>query len=81
MEAKQLALEAELAEYLQQASEVACRLQKLEQGRGTPRYDQIEPAAHEVLHAVAGCGRNGELRRDVEDSPLRSHRLILEVDL
>jgi hypothetical protein len=48
MEAKQVAMEAELAELLQRASEVACRLQKLEQGRGVPHYDQIESAAHEV---------------------------------
>jgi hypothetical protein len=48
MDAKQVALEAELSEYLQRASEVACRLQKLEQGRGTPHFDQIESAAHEV---------------------------------
>ncbi|MCA9047456.1 MAG: hypothetical protein KDA89_01930 [Planctomycetaceae bacterium] len=48
MDAKQVAMEAELSELLQRASEVACRLQKLEQGRGTPHYDQIESAAHEV---------------------------------
>jgi hypothetical protein len=48
MDAKRVALEAELAEVLQRASEVACRLQKLEQGPGTPHYDQIESAAHEV---------------------------------
>ncbi len=48
MDAKQAALEAELAEHLQRAAEVASRLQKLEQGRGTPHYDQIESAAHEV---------------------------------
>lgn len=48
MDAKQAALEAELAEHLRRASEVACRLQKLEQGRGVPHYDQIETAAHEV---------------------------------
>lgn len=48
MDAKRVALEAELAEVLQRASEVACRLQKLEQGPGTPHYDQIESAAHDV---------------------------------
>jgi predicted nucleic acid-binding Zn-ribbon protein len=48
MDAKQVAMEAELSELLQRASEVACRLQKLEQGRGTPHYDQIESAAHDV---------------------------------
>ena len=48
MDAKQVAMEAELSELLQRASEVACRLQKLEQGRGIPHYDEIESAAHEV---------------------------------
>ena len=48
MDAKQVALEQELSELLQRASEVASRLQKLEQGRGTPHYDEIESAAHEV---------------------------------
>ena len=48
MDAKQVELEAELREHLRRASEVACRLQKLEQGRGTPHYDQIESAASDV---------------------------------
>lgn len=48
MDAKHAGLEVELAELLQRAAEVASRLQKLEQGRGTPHYDEIESAAHEV---------------------------------
>lgn len=64
MDAKQVELEAELREHLRRASEVACRLQKLEQGRGTPHYDQIESAAHDVgqkLSRMVQQERTGEL--------------------
>lgn len=64
MDAKQVELEAELREHLRRASEVACRLQKLEQGRGTPHYDQIESAASDVgqkLSRMVQQERTGEL--------------------
>ena len=64
MDAKQVELEAELREHLRRASEVACRLQKLEQGRGTPHCDQIESAAHDVgqkLSRMVQQERTGEL--------------------
>ena len=64
MDAKQVELEAELREHLRRASEVACRLQKLEQGRGTPHYDQIESAASDVgqkLSRMVKQERTGEL--------------------
>lgn len=64
MDAKRQDLEAELAELLQRTSQVACRLQKLEQGRGTPHYDQIETAAHDVgqqLSRMVQQERTGDL--------------------
>lgn len=64
MDAKQVELESELREHLRRASEVACRLQKLDQGRGTPHYDQIESAAHDVgqkLSRMVQQERTGEL--------------------
>jgi hypothetical protein len=41
-------LEAELADSLKRASAIAAQLQALDQGRGTPHFDQIEIPAHEV---------------------------------
>ncbi len=46
MDAKQERLQKKLEELLKQASLVATELQKLEQGPGTPHYDQIELPAH-----------------------------------
>lgn len=48
MDAKEAHLEEKLASLLKQASQVAAELQAVEQGPGTPHYDQIEGAAHEV---------------------------------
>lgn len=48
MDAKQAALEEKLAEILKQAAEVGAQIQALEQGAGTPHYDQIESHAHSV---------------------------------
>lgn len=48
MDAKQAHLEEKLAILLKQTSEVAARLQAVQQGPGTPHYDQIEIPAHEV---------------------------------
>jgi len=45
MDAKQGELEEKLAEILKQAADVACQIQAVEQGPGTPHYDEI---AHEV---------------------------------
>jgi hypothetical protein len=64
MDAKQIELEAELKQLLRRTSEVACQLQKREQGRGTPHYDQIESAAHDVgqqLSRMVQQERTGEL--------------------
>lgn len=46
MDAKQERLQKRLEELLKQASSVATELQQLEQGPGTPHYDQIELPAH-----------------------------------
>ncbi|MDP6555569.1 MAG: hypothetical protein QGG71_12950 [Pirellulaceae bacterium] len=48
MDAKQARLEEKLAELLKQTAAVASQLQGLEQGPGTPHYDQIELPAHET---------------------------------
>ena len=48
MDAKQAVMEEKLAELLKQAATVASQLQALEQGPGTPHYDQIELPAHET---------------------------------
>lgn len=46
MDAKQDRLQKKLELLLQEASAVAAELQGLEQGSGTPHYDQIELPAH-----------------------------------
>lgn len=48
MDAKQAELEEKLAGILKQAADVASQIQAIEQGPGTPHYDQIEIPAHEV---------------------------------
>ena len=48
MDAKQAALEQELAKVLQRAAELGAQIQGIEQGIGTPHYDQIESHAHVV---------------------------------
>lgn len=46
MDAKQERLQKRLEALLKQASSVATELQRIEQGEGTPHYDQIELPAH-----------------------------------
>lgn len=48
MDAKQADLEEKLANLLKQTAKVAAELQAIEQGPGTPHYDQIEMPAHEA---------------------------------
>ena len=48
MDAKQAELERKLAESLKRTAEVACQIQAIEQGSGTPHYDDIEMPAHEI---------------------------------
>ena len=47
MDAKQAILEEKLTEILRQAAEVGAQIQAIEQGPGTPHYDQIESHAHD----------------------------------
>ena len=64
MDAKQTELEKRLAEILKQAADVACQIQAVEQGPGTPHYDQIEIPAHEVgqrLSRMVQANRAGEV--------------------
>lgn len=64
MDAKQMDLDERLTKILQQAADVACQLQKREHGSGTPHYDQIESAAHDVgqqLSRMVQQERTGEL--------------------
>ncbi len=46
MDAKQTRLQKKLEDLLNQATAVAVELQAIEQGPGTPHYDQIELPAH-----------------------------------
>jgi hypothetical protein len=46
MDARQQRLQKKLEDLLQQATAVATELQGIEQGPGTPHYDQIEMPAH-----------------------------------
>lgn len=46
MDANRARLQEKLDDLLKQASRVAGELQALDQGRGTPHYDQIELPAH-----------------------------------
>lgn len=48
MDAKRAALEEKLAEILKHAAEVGAQIQAIDQGPGTPHYDQIESHAHGV---------------------------------
>ena len=64
MDAKQTELEKKLTEILEQAADVAAQIQALEQGPGTPHYDQIEIPAHEVgrrLSRMVQANRTGEV--------------------
>jgi len=64
MDAKQAELEKKLEESLKQAAEVAAEIQALEQGPGTPHYDQIEIPAHEVgqrLSRMVQASRTGDV--------------------
>jgi len=46
MDAKQILLQEKLQDLLKQASSVAAEIQAVEQGDGTPHFDQIEIPAH-----------------------------------
>lgn len=48
MDAKSTLLKERLESLLQQAAAVASELQGIEQGSGTPHYDEIELPAHEL---------------------------------
>lgn len=64
MDAKQAELEKKLAEILKQAADIACQIQAVEQGPGTPHFDQIEIPAHEVgqrLSRMVQACRTGEV--------------------
>ena len=64
MDVKQQELQDRLTKILRQAAAVASQLQSIEQGSGTPHYDQIEIPAHEVgqrLSRMVQQDRAGEL--------------------
>ena len=64
MDAKQQELEDRLAEILRHAADVASQIQQQQQGPGTPHYDQIESAAHDVgqrLSRMVQQDRAGQL--------------------
>ena len=64
MDARQAELEEKLSGILKQAADVAAQIQAIEQGPGTPHYDQIEIPAHEVgqrLSRMVQASRAGEV--------------------
>ena len=64
MDAKQAVLKEKLNGILEQAAGVAAEIQALEQGPGTPHYDQIEIPAHEIgqrLSRMIQASRIGEV--------------------
>jgi hypothetical protein len=64
MDAKRQRLERKLEDLLSQASAVAAELQAVEQGPGTPHYDQIELPAHALgqrLSRLIQCERAREV--------------------
>lgn len=64
MDAKTQELEDRLGEILKHAADVASQIQQHEQGPGTPHYDQIESAAHDVgqrLSRLVQQDRTGEV--------------------
>jgi len=64
MDAKQTELEEKLAGILKKAADVACQIQAVKQGPGTPHYDEIEVPAHEVgqrLSRMVQASRSGEV--------------------
>ena len=73
MDAKRHDLEEKLQESLRQAAAIATQLQALDQGEGTPHFDQIEMPAHEVgqqLSQLVQTTRARELAADaLQDVP------------
>ena len=64
MDAKQAELREKLDGILKQAADVAAEIQAIEQGTGTPHYDQIEIPAHEAgqrLSRMVQASRAGEV--------------------
>lgn len=64
MDARQVRLEQKLADLLKETSEVAAQLQAVQQGEGTPHYDQIELPAHDVgqqLSRLIQASRAGDV--------------------
>lgn len=69
MDAKQQRLQRRLEDLLNQATAVAVELQRIEQGPGTPHYDQIELPAHALGQRFSRLIQ-GERARDVAASGL-----------
>jgi hypothetical protein len=73
MDAKEALLKEKLEFHLQQATHAAVQLQALEQGEGTPHYDQIELPAHALgqrFSRLIQSERARELAADrLQDSP------------
>jgi hypothetical protein len=64
MDAKSTLLNERLESLLQQAAAVAAELQGIEQGSGTPHYDEIELPAHDLgqrLSRIIQSGRAAEI--------------------
>lgn len=70
MDAKQARLQKKLEDLLSQATSVAVELQAIDQGPGTPHYDQIELPAHALGQKFSRMIQR-ERARDVAASSLK----------
>lgn len=62
MDAKQVRLQKKLEDLLNQATAVAVELQGIEQGPGTPHFDQIELPAHALGKRFSRMIQSGRAR-------------------
>ena len=72
MDAKQALMEEKLAELLKHAAAVASQLQALEQGPGTPHYDQIELPAHETGQRLSQMIQSARAGDVAAEQPLQA---------
>lgn len=70
MDAKQAELEEKLAEILKEAAQLGAQIQAIEQGPGTPHYDQIESHAHGVGQRLSQIMQQSRVREVTADHPL-----------
>lgn len=72
MDAKQADLEQDLAKVLQQAAELGARIQGIQQGTGTPHYDQIESHAHGVGQRLSQMMQRSRIANVTANGPTQA---------